>query len=45
VVEADQVGGWEPVQIQQRGDQPVSLVDPATVRAGHGQVRLDDPHI
>src|SRR5690348_14675883 len=45
VVEPDQAGGGEAAVIQQGGDQPEAVLAAAAVRAGHGHVRLDDPHV
>ena len=44
VVEPDQGGGRVAAVVEQRGDQPVAVADPAAVGAGHGHVGLDDPH-
>jgi hypothetical protein len=44
VVEPDQVQGGVAAGVQQRGDQPVPVSDATAVGAGHGYVRLDDPH-
>jgi hypothetical protein len=44
VIQLDQVGGRDPVMIQQRGHQPVPVLDTAAVCAGDARVGFDDPH-